>query len=151
MAGLTNNPLMYNLQNQKIYGDMVVPDKRSLSQRLSGYELATALSGNGMSGDASDYVDLGNMNVDASGHASDVGKLPWHPTFSNESLFASNNANPNIGLAAGGRWDDSVFYPSRWQMQQPRYIDMMRGYANSPNSGVDAVIPPMPYRRDLIK
>jgi hypothetical protein len=36
------------------------------------------------------------------GHSSDAGKLPWHPTFSDESLY-SNTKNP------GGHWGYDVF------------------------------------------
>ena len=46
-----------------------------------------------------DYGLAGAQGED--GHYTDLGKLPWHPTFSNESAYASE-ANP------GGVWGKAV-------------------------------------------
>ena len=45
-----------------------------------------------------DYGSVKNITKDSRGHSGDEGKLPWHPTFSNQSKYA--------GLAAYGTWDN---------------------------------------------
>lgn len=39
--------------------------------------------------------------IDAGVHFSDVGKFPWHPTFSNESAYSKG-----LGSIQGGKWAD---------------------------------------------
>jgi len=50
--------------------------------------------------------------LDPRGHGSDSGKMPWHPTFSNRSVYATKR-NP------GGRWgrdfQGNTFEPARGQ------------------------------------
>ncbi len=50
--------------------------------------------------------------VDSRGHSGDAGKLPNHPTFSNESAY-SGLANELVG----GSWKGSTFTPADWQQQ----------------------------------
>jgi len=46
-----------------------------------------------------DYSQIGKL--DSRGHGSDIGKLPWHPTFSNQSNYASMRDG-------GGQWGREV-------------------------------------------
>lgn len=52
-----------------------------------------------------DYGLAAKLAQDGRGHLGDVGKLPWHPTFSQESAY-SNSKVP------GGVWTDVGFRPS---------------------------------------
>ena len=60
--------------------------------------------------------------LDGRGHGSDKGKLPWHPTFSNQSAFANKNY-------PGGEWGrdfmGDTFTPSDKQMGN---LDALRSY-----------------------
>ena len=57
--------------------------------------------------------------LDPRNHGTDLGKLPWHPTFSNQSAFA----NPRY---PGGQWGrdfmGNTFTPSARQTKDPRYL-----------------------------
>ena len=48
--------------------------------------------------------------LDSRGHAGDIGKLPNHPTFSDESAYSGTS-----GLV-GGHWNGNVFTPAPWQL-----------------------------------
>ena len=151
MKGLGS--LSYNVANPlKIYGDKVIPDKSDVDTRLYMYELANLLGGDHMAGDAGDYVYFDGVKSNNLGHMGDKGKLPWHPTFSNESVFATNaKNNSNIGLAEGGEWlegdnGDYQYAPSNWQMSQPNYLrDLQRYYQYEKGKGIDKVKLPIPY------
>ncbi len=60
-----------------------------------------------------DYSKQGNM--DERGHGSDKGKMPWHPTFSNQSAFATKEK-------PGGQWGrdfmGDTFTPSQNMVEQ---------------------------------
>jgi hypothetical protein len=151
--------LYYNVANNaKIYGDKVIPDRNDVNTRLSMFELANALGGSHMSGDAGDYVYFDGVNSNNFGHMGDAGKLPWHPTFSNGSVFATNAKNKanNFGLAEGGEWfkgGDNLYQytPSNWQLSQPRYLEgLQRYYENEKGRGIDKVKLPMPYDSDKL-
>ena len=72
----------------------------------------------------------------SNGHGSDKGKLPNHPTFSNESAFA-NAMNP------GGQWIQTFqgtrFQPSMQQWMRPGYDQYIRSYMDEvePNVSLD--------------
>jgi hypothetical protein len=153
MEGLAS--LDYNVANPlKIYGDRVIPDRNNVNTRLRMYEFANLMGGDHMAGDAGDYVYFDGTQGNSLGHMGDVGKLPWHPTFSNESAFATNSVNQsgnNIGLAEGGQWIENgnggyQYQPSIWQMQQPNYVEnLQRYYQQEKGRGIDSVQLPIPY------
>ena len=63
----------------------------------------------------------------ANGHGTDEGKLPWHPTFSNQSMFADKELHP------GGIWSvnengQDVFTPSARMWMQKGYPEMINRY-----------------------
>ena len=117
--------------------------------------LAQALGGSRM--DGNDYVVFDNEVADSqTGHMSDRGKLPWHTTFSNESVFATNSKEPVLGLAEGGRWINKngkwIYEPSAWQLTQPGYLEsLQRYYDYEKGRGIDGVQLPSPYKQNLIK
>ena len=66
-----------------------------MPQWMSDQELYAELTG----GVGQDY-DYGMMQKrDDRGHSTDKGKLPWHPTFSNQSAFTSKGS-------PGGQWEN---------------------------------------------
>lgn len=68
--------------------------------------------------DASDYnYKMGYLNdpsgqLAANGHLSDIGKLPNHPTFSNESVYAAGNPT-------AGRWVSPLSEQGDWRYHNP--------------------------------
>jgi len=68
--------------------------------------------------DAKDYnYNFGWMadpdgKLAANGHLSDIGKLPNHPTFSNESVYAFGNPN-------AGRWIEPLNPAAPWRYHNP--------------------------------
>jgi hypothetical protein len=152
-----NSAFNYNLSNNKVYGDRLLPDDRPIQDRFAQYKLAKYLGGSGMHGDSGDYVDLGNMKFDAyTGHGGDAGKLPWHPTFSNQSAFSTNfvNGEPIFGMAEGGKWTSDnrgdTFYPSQWQMSRPGYQrELQRYFDNERGRGIDNIVVPPPYENNF--
>jgi hypothetical protein len=92
-----------------------------------------------------DY-DYGTDNVKGEfGHYTDKGKLPFHPTFSNESKY-SNAQTP------GGSWDHNpkegwVYTPSQEQLKSEGYTEgLARYFQNEYGRGIDNVKMPVPYR-----
>lgn len=77
------------------------------------------------------------------GHSSDIGKLPWHPTFSNESAYSSS-------AYQGGQWSDlnlegaSQFTPSL-DMLKTIDIEKLKAYFLSFERGNNLNIS-SPYR-----
>ena len=55
---------------------------------------------------------------DDRGHGGDVGKLPWHPTFSTQSAFSTHKQ-------PGGVWGQGTFQPTPRQ-DTPRFRDYMQ-------------------------
>ena len=92
--------------------------------------------------------------VNRFGHSTDLGKLPWHPTFSDQSAY-------NSLATPAGHWNEQSnsegklgwnYQPSLWQMKQPDYINSLQRYYNQEaGRGIDTVTLPIPYRQDLIK
>jgi hypothetical protein len=68
-------------------------------------------------GDANDYnYNIGYLSdpsgeLASNGHLSDIGKLPNHPTFSNESVYAIGNPN-------AGRWLEPL-HGDEWRYSNP--------------------------------
>lgn len=92
-----------------------------------------------------------NMNPDDIGHFKDAGKLPNHPTFSNEAILSGQGL---LGQAEGGQWNSNEgkhsFTPSRWQMNNmyntPEGRSFIRNYFNKREQGVELLTHP-PYKK----
>ena len=93
-------------------------DMQLLSKYIRDQELYARITGG--IGEDYDYGYAGE--VDERGHLTDAGKLPWHPTFSNQSAFVTEE-NP------GGIWGhDSggdTFEPTD-RMKTKRFYDYMK-------------------------
>ena len=154
----------------RMFGDRLYPDNRSTSTVIDENTVANSLGGVGMHGFG--YVDMGNLSFNGDGHAGDLGKLPWHPTFSDESTFASNNPSGTISLGDGGSWtarndsranapfsSEDVYSPVVSQLNQlgefpwqPSKIqELQRYYTSEKGKGIDRVNMPIPYRQNIIK
>ena len=72
-----------------------------------------------------DYSKMGNR--DNRGHGTDAGKLPWHPTFSNQSYYSSL-ANP------GGQWKEG--YNSKG-MKTQSYTPSVQSVRNGNTQGLE--------------
>jgi len=96
----------------------------------------------GISGDY-DYSQGGEAN--AMGHYTDKGKMPWHPTFSNESVYSNaDNAGGEWYTTDEGKWK---FVPSQQQVVEPGYAAMLAEYyQNEKGKGIDTVEYPVPYK-----
>lgn len=79
------------------------------------------------------------------GHYSDKGKLPHHPTFSDESKYHTADAPGGSWSLANGGWD---FKPTINQIQNvPGYLNSLaRYYEEEKGKGIDKVTMPIPYR-----
>ena len=147
--------------NFKMYGSgnnaSLVKDERPVQHRLDQLDVAKALGGVNFHGDGGDYIDMGNLSMNEFGHGGDEGKLPWHPSFSNQSAFATNTVKPIYGvpkIAEGGTWvargengsKKDVFSPSVFQAKQPWFKNnLQRYYTNERGAGIDEVNMPIPY------
>ena len=110
-----------------------------------GYVPDYSYAANGLAG------NINTATVNTPGmypHFSDAGKLPNHATFSDESIFSSQQ-HP------GGHWvgkDDStthqdIFYPSTQQLRGLGYLDKLQNYYDqNKGNGIDKVIVPPPYK-----
>ena len=105
-----------------------------------------------------DYViDLSIPQVvNEHGHSGDSlngstvqGKLPWHPTFSDQSPYAGNGA-PRWEEAYGlGPLGKDVYHPTIEQIQRPGYMnELTRYFTNEKGRGIDAVEMPIPYKQN---
>ena len=115
------------------------------------------LQQHGLQLDGTDYVKQGNTPRDARGHLPDgmaskplQGKLPWHPTFSDESPY-STPEHP------GGHWnqlppykDKWSYQPSRYQVQQG-YTGVLANYFRNVEKGNILDKPPIPYSSTVYK
>ena len=75
------------------------------------------------------------------GHYTDKGKLPYHPTFSEQSIYANEDT-------PGGKWakDKDEFTPSHRQVQQPGYTKGLADYFRQEyGRGITSVKYPVPY------
>lgn len=61
---------------------------------------------------------LEGLKPDKYGHMSDKYKKPWHPTFSNESIYSTKDIQ-------GGHWEGDEFIPSPWQEKRQQLINSM--------------------------
>lgn len=61
---------------------------------------------------------LEGLKPDKYGHMSDKYKKPWHPTFSNESIYSTKDMQ-------GGHWEGDEFVPSPWQEKRQQLINSM--------------------------
>lgn len=97
-----------------------------------------------------------NNSPDTRGHLSDIGKLPWHPTFSNQSAYSKQHqlenkhplvkyANPNKA-PVGGVWSEYngiVTYTPSQEMVQKGYIGGLAKYMKlvEPDAKLSAPVP----------
>lgn len=87
------------------------------------------------------------------GHFTDAGKLPNHPTFSNESVLGNYLPSGSWSTAptTDGRLGD-VFTPSREQMAIPEYTDELAKYiGRNRGKGIDKIDVPIPYDNSKLK
>ena len=97
-----------------------------------------------LGGISGDYDYGKGKEANSVGHQTDKGKLPWHPTFSNESAYASEGNPGGSWGNVDGKW---VFTPSQQQMQTPGYVESLaQYYAQEKGKGIDKVNMPVPYR-----
>ena len=68
-----------------------------------------------------DYSKIGKL--DYRGHGTDKGKLPWHPTFSNESEYSGSNFT-------GGVWDRNGNYTPSMDMIKSGQTAGLQKYFN---------------------
>ena len=89
-----------------------------------------------------DYGKAGT--VDGRGHVGDTGKLPNHPTFSQESAYSN-------GLAQGGRWIADAegnyigFEPSVQMAKDQGRMKSLANYIREVEPGVKLIMP-APYK-----
>ena len=80
------------------------------------------------------------------------GKLPWHPTFSEESPYATGNSprwESSYGLGPLGK---DIYHPTQEQMQRKGYVDeLSRYFASDQNrgKGIDKIVMPAPYANTI--
>ena len=80
-------------------------------------------------------VSGGLVNDD--GHYTDAGKLPNHPTFSNQSVFATDTSPGGSWSNREGRW---IFNPSDKQLLTRGYMNKLQEYFNDEyGRGIDGV------------
>ena len=120
-----------------------------VSRNRDGLTLPVGISIDG------DYVIDNSVIQEGSGHLQDgiegnslQGKLPYHPTFSNESPYASK-------LGTNPHWENNngrdVYYPTQEQMQRDGYIaELQDYYKREKGKGIDKIIVPAPYA-DIVK
>jgi len=83
------------------------PGKYRLDNKTMGIWDEAARTSGGVGPDY-DYSMLGV--TDNRGHGSDLGKLPNHPTFSNQSAYSTAGLGQKY---EGGSWDGNTFTPSK--------------------------------------
>ncbi len=106
-----------------------------------------ALSGTNSPDSSADIRIDGNMP-----HFGDGGKLPSHPTFSDQAALSGSEYQ-------GGKWEErdpgqmqvDTFYPSRQQLNKPGFINRLQGeysreLSDYIGSGMDQVVVPPPYK-----
>jgi hypothetical protein len=69
------------------------------------------------------------------GHSDDIGKLPWHKTFSNQSAYSNENF-------IGGMWDGNDFTPSLDQLRSGYGVGLL-DYFNRFEPGRLNITPPL--------
>ena len=106
---------------------------------------------NGLTADGDDYVAMGYIDRDINGHARDgvgklQGKLPWHPSFSNESPYSTQET-------PAGKWELEGFdnhykyTPSQYQIQK-EYTKGLAGYLARNDPDATLGVPP-PYSKSV--
>jgi len=137
---------MYPLDEIKRESDIVREAKaQTMMNEVPGLAASMGL----LHTDGGDYMARGIINRDYRGHAKDgvkgdkmVGKLPWHPTFSNESPY-SNAKTP------GGQWISDDYRPSVQMVNDGRTRGLAEYMANvEPDS---KLLTPIPMRRDYFE
>lgn len=95
-----------------------------------------------------DYDYGADDKANSYGHYTDKGKLPWHPTFSGESIYSDEEM-------PGGEWEGKKtsdgktswnYTPSQRQVQGEGYDSALLGYyLREKGKGIDSVKYPVPY------
>ena len=81
-----------------------------------------------------DYSLLDARDI-GSGHYGDAGKLPWHPTFSDQSIYST----PEF---TGGIWNNNSFTPSLDQLRAGYAVGLMDYFnAVEPNAVLNRTPP----------
>ena len=130
--------------NSKLETARGYDDYEAHNGRLLGYEPNYSF---GLAGLAGMNNNTGGLRADGKvPHFGDAGKLPGHPTFSDQALLHSMQ---NVG----GRWDEAnmnhgdVFYPSTQQLDQKGYLDKLQEtFVFEKGNGIDDVVVPDGYR-----
>jgi len=100
-----------------------------------------------------DYGRRGFVN-ETTGHSSDSGKLPSHPTFSTHSAY-STPSNPGGTFKTVGGKDEWVYTPAPSQMiangkYNEDYLDGLAHYFKlEKGKGIDYINMPAPYARPV--
>ena len=120
--------------------DFLIAERENIADRqLDRYARAT-----GGIGLDYDYSKAGR--IDARGHTGDAGKLPNHPTFSQESAYSNS-------LIQGGRWiaDEMTgkyigFEPSTQMANNQGRMESLVNYMQRAEPDVQLIMP-APYRQ----
>ena len=104
-----------------------------------------------------DYVidNTVSSNVNADGHMLDglgdvsqvQGKLPYHPTFSDQSPYRDASAGKWVEAYGLGPLGKDVYYPTQEQMQRPGYsAELAQYFKYEKGRGIDDIVVPPPYK-----
>lgn len=95
-----------------------------------------------------DYSKVGKL--DGRGHGSDAGKLPWHPTFSTQSVYSTKDS-------PGGTWNKQfnsegklvqTYTPSQ-EMIRNKNTTGLAEYMAGQERGTELLVP-APYNRKIL-
>lgn len=112
-----------------------------------GSNEAIARATNGIGPDY-DYSKAGKL--DGRGHSSDAGKLPWHPTFSTQSKYSTND---NLGGTWGEKYNSEgrlvqTYTPSH-EMIRSNNTAGLAEYMVNQERGTELLVP-APYNRKIL-
>ena len=117
------NEFARNYNDPSVYG---IWDKMARENKLIGPDYDYSLGG----------------AVDNNGHMTDMGKLPNHPTYSQESWFSKNTDKKGGSWMQdkNGRW---IFAPQEWQVNNPEGLDnLLRYFGREKGRGIDEILLP---------
>lgn len=114
--------------------------------RIANDKSLIAKATGGVYGDY-DY-GAGGIQQGVDGHYGDIGKMPWHATFSNESKYSTVETPGGIWSNVPGAKEQWVFTPSANMMNQEGYDTRLAEYLkNEYGKGIDKVEMPAPYAK----
>ncbi len=92
-------------------------------------------------------VDANGHMLDGLEHNSMQGKLPMHPTFSDQSPYRDDTAGKWEEAYGNGPGGVDVYYPTQAQMQGLGYIENLTDYyKHEKGRGIDDIKVPPPYK-----